>query len=426
MTTPLKPGDVVVGPCDPVGNLPPKQLALVGGRLVEIPGTGVTARGKLFLASRKAAIMANFAAQGLAICDDATHHFAKAETLLRLNLGPAGTSGIYVWGRNNAGDAFVALAFQLDATPNTVFGGGRVILPAIAVGGTIAVSLAAGGQRDGSLLASGYLSDTGAKFIARFLPGGTLDPAFGVAGILSLTITEDVGGLSQEAPDNINVIPGGRNIAYGDYTDLDGRFHFVTIDGSGNPISDALMVLGDPIWGLFQNVLPYSLVGLASGKFAVVEVNSFGLDPAMWLGVFDAAGGLQQTTTVPAGFCSPNNTPAFLATDGKILLASITSGGDIALRRYDEGGVLDFDVTIPAPSPLDTFGTLEAVAAGSDGKIMVAALDQYTSVLMLCRLNSDGTIDSTFGTSGVVTGTVDLTDVVLNVNFSYGLAIALP
>lgn len=104
----LKPGDAVPAECTAVDNLPLRQLADANGALAEVAGSGVTAAGKLLLASRKQDYISAFAAQGLTICDDSNHPFAAASKVLSLRLQQSGLQ-VYWCGRD-----FVNVDFSND------------------------------------------------------------------------------------------------------------------------------------------------------------------------------------------------------------------------------------------------------------------------------------------------------------------------
>lgn len=96
--------------------------------------------------------------------------------------------------------------------------------------------------------------------------------------------------------------------------------------------------------------------------------------------------------------------------DGKIVVAGKSSNGsnnDFAVARYDTSGSLD--ATFGTGGKVTIYGTAdeEATAVGiqSDGKIIVAGT--ANSDFGIGRLNTDGSLDSTFGTNGKVTTDID-------------------
>jgi hypothetical protein len=101
-----------------------------------------------------------------------------------------------------------------------------------------------------------------------------------------------------------------------------------------------------------------------------------------------------------------------LQSDGKIVVAgsALNMGmGDFALARYNPDGSLDMSFGVAGKVTTDFFGFFDearAVAIQSDGKIVAAGVtfsnDTFTD-LALARYNSDGSLDTSFGTAGKVT-----------------------
>lgn len=97
-----------------------------------------------------------------------------------------------------------------------------------------------------------------------------------------------------------------------------------------------------------------------------------------------------------------------LLSDGKILAAGTTSGNsdrDFALARFNGDGSVDSGfsdlgkVTIDAGSIHDT---LSAMAVQDDGKIVLAGTSNLDD-LVVARMNADGSTDAGFGANGKVT-----------------------
>lgn len=102
--------------------------------------------------------------------------------------------------------------------------------------------------------------------------------------------------------------------------------------------------------------------------------------------------------------------------DGKIVVvgqATLGSGGDFALARYNPDGSLDMTfgpggmVTLDLSSGDDDIA--EAVAIEGDGQIVVGGRAHdlgFGAQFALARFNSDGSLDTLFGMGGVVTHTL--------------------
>ncbi len=92
--------------------------------------------------------------------------------------------------------------------------------------------------------------------------------------------------------------------------------------------------------------------------------------------------------------------------DGKLVVAGGSSDGSnnvFALARYNVDGSLDtaFHSTGTVTTPIESNSYATAVAIQPDGKIVAAG--DSTSGFALARYNSDGSLDTSFNTSGTVT-----------------------
>ncbi len=429
----LKPGDIVPTDCEQVDHLPPEQLALAGdGTLAEVPGSGVTAKGKLFLRSRKQDYIDAFAAHGLTICED-FHPFDEAKAPLRLALSGA-IATLFIWGSDATTDkTFIALSVKFDGTPNLKFGGtGRVVLPATTIGATAGTfSLACVGQPDGKLLACGNAIVAGpvhVSVIVRFLANGELDPSWGAGGVL-VQPEPPVGSLSTSlTPSGINVVPGsGGQISHNYLVSPPSLgfdvLHFRRLGPTGAVLGD---VVADDDLTVGPGYPYYSPIALPDGRFVGAAPNAPSLSPPDWIVLWDADGFFDTQIDVPDAIGNPTNLPIAIGgqRDGKFLFASVNAGGEATVRRYNADLSVDFDAVIGS-GLTDVGDYAEVVGAGSDGKIMVGVLNQITGALFLGRLNGDGSIDTTFGTAGIVTGTVDLTNVNLNIAFGCSVGLGL-
>jgi uncharacterized delta-60 repeat protein len=101
---------------------------------------------------------------------------------------------------------------------------------------------------------------------------------------------------------------------------------------------------------------------------------------------------------------------AALQSNGKIVAVGAGSNGPTVLR-YDTNGTLDSTFGSGGQVTLNNndSGSAFAVAIQSDGKILVAAPDQ--TQLAMFRLNTNGSLDTSFGSKGVAT--IDSTSLLL-------------
>ncbi len=135
-------------------------------------------------------------------------------------------------------------------------------------------------------------------------------------------------------------------------------------------------------------------------KFAVVRYTSAGaLDTS-----FDGDG----IVYTQVGASHAYLTDIALQNDNKVVAVGQLSGGGFQVVRYNTNGSLDttFDSDGRAsPSTGGTNATASRVEVQSDGKILVVGYDVTNSGtnyrLFIVRLNSDGSLDTSYGTSGI-------------------------
>lgn len=142
------------------------------------------------------------------------------------------------------------------------------------------------------------------------------------------------------------------------------------------------------------------VAGTSDSDFALARYNADGsLDAS-----FDADG---KVTTDIGSSSSDWGSAAAIQADGKIVVAG-TSANDFALVRYNTDGSLDttFDTDGKVTTDIGTSTSDggNAVAIQSDGKIVVAGTSGIA--LALARYNTDGSLDTSFGTDGKVTAAI--------------------
>ncbi|MEO7539804.1 MAG: delta-60 repeat domain-containing protein [Pyrinomonadaceae bacterium] len=130
--------------------------------------------------------------------------------------------------------------------------------------------------------------------------------------------------------------------------------------------------------------------------FAVFRYNADGsLDTS-----FDADG--KVTTNISIDYPYHDSAHAVaIQSDGKIVAAgaSNASGDRFALVRYNTDGSLDNSFgTGGKVITVSEYGTINDIAIQTDGKIVVAAVYDFT----IARYNSNGSLDASFGTGGIV------------------------
>ncbi len=277
-------------------------------------------------------------------------------------------------GSGPALDATIALSrYNADGSLDASFGiGGKVT---VSFGGSEEFASAIALQPDGRLVVAGAVHSDQESAVLRFLPDGSLDPTFGVGGL----VTTDFGPLHDAAVD-------------------------VSLQGDGKIVT--------------LNTIDFPAINT---RWALVRYNSDGtLDPTF------GSGGQVITDIGPQ---DDRPTALTLQPDGKILAAGLTLVGvnnQIALARYLPDGTLDGTFgsggIVRTAFPGADAGAF-ALAVLPSGHILVggggpgAGAPDFGN-LLLARYTSGGTLDPSFGTGGYV-----LTDV--NGSTDSGSAVAV-
>jgi uncharacterized delta-60 repeat protein len=270
-------------------------------------------------------------------------------------------------------------------------------------------------QNDGKILAAGYGSDGGDIDFAvvRYNSDGSLDTSFDTDGI----VLTDFAEFSNDRAFDIALQDDEKIIVCGYNTDqVSGRDFAVvrynpdgSLDDSFNSsgmVSTTIEIGVDEARSV--NIQPDGKIVLAGfsfdfsiRNFTVVRYNPNGTID----NTFDTDGIV--TTTITSYDDAAYD--AALQSDGKIVLAGYTSGDtyDVALMRYNTDGSLD-----------NTFGTGGIVITSignsadlayslliqEDNKILVAGhADFNDNAFALLRYNPDGSLDNTFDNDGIVT-----------------------
>ncbi|MFI5405685.1 MAG: T9SS type A sorting domain-containing protein [Nitrososphaerales archaeon] len=270
-------------------------------------------------------------------------------------------------------------------------------------------------QSDGKIVVAGYTDDgTYEDFaLARYNANGTVDITFGINGVVIMLI-----GSSDENVNSLEIQSDGKLVAVG--VSYDGNEdRCVLIRYSVNGIVDNTYGMNGIVitqYGNARNTIR-SVKIQPDGKIVVagdvLDGNNFGFALARYNGNgdLDNTFGVNGFVLTQIGTSSDQINSLALQSDGKILAAGYTYSGTtfkFALARYDQNGTLD-----------NTFGTsgivitqigvdgdqINSIAIQGDGKILAAG-NYYNGSnydFVLVRYNLDGSLDNTFGINGIVT-----------------------
>jgi uncharacterized delta-60 repeat protein len=322
-------------------------------------------------------------------------------------------AGDSINGITNEAD-FAIVRYNTDGSLDTTFGTGGKVTTQIGSRDATATDVVL--QSDGKIVAAGY-SYNGSNYdfaIVRYNTDGSLDTTFDTDGKVTTPIA-----LGDDKADSVVLQSDGKIVAAG-YARIGSDNDFAIIRYNTNGSLDTTFDtdgIQTTALGVATNDYVYSVVLQSDGKivaagytfkvteadFAIVRYNTNGsLDTT-----FDTDGKL----TTPIGSGSEVAYSVVLQSDGKIVAAGYSYNGtdtDFAVLRYNTDGSLDSTfgtggkLTTPIGSGDDN---ANSVVLQSDGKIVVAGSsgNGSNSDFAVLRYNSGGSLDTTFGTGGKVT-----------------------
>lgn len=269
-------------------------------------------------------------------------------------------------------------------------------------------------QSDGKIVAAGF-SDNGTQYVfglSRYNADGSLDITFNSSGKVTTAI-----GLNDQA-NSVAIQPDGKIVAAG-LSNNGAQYVFALArynpDGSVDATFNGAGKLTTAI-GSIDDVA-VSVAIQPDGKIVAAGFSNNGTQYVFALTRYNADGSLDTTfngtgkvtTAIGSGVDAANS--VVIQPDGKIVAAGSSNNGaqDVfALARYNANGSLDsaFNSTGKVTTAIGSISDLGySVALQPDGKI-VAAGDSWTGthrVFALARYNANGSLDSTFNTTGKLT-----------------------
>jgi len=304
---------------------------------------------------------------------------------------------------NGSNDDFCIARFNSDGTLDTTFGSSGKVIQPIGSAEDYGYSLAI--QSDGKILLGGYCFNGNYDFcIARFNSDGTLDTSFGTSGkvIQPIGSANDYGYSLAIQPDG-KILLGGN--CSGDFCiarfNSDGTLD--TTFGNSGKIIQPIGSYND--WGQSLAIQPDGKILLgghyyngSNDDFCIARFNSDGtLDTT-----FGNSGKIMQ----PIGSYDDFGNSLAIQPDGKILLGGRCSNGsnsDFCIARFNSDGTLDTTFGSPNGYIIQSIGSSDdggfSLAIQPDGKILLGGicLNGSNSDFCIARFNSNGTLDTTFG-----------------------------
>lgn len=315
---------------------------------------------------------------------------------------------------------FGAARYLPDGTLDNEFSFNGVDFTSVVFGDDHATSVVI--QPDGKILIGGYGFCTEGNCFAmvRYVSDGSVDPEFGVDGIVT---TEISGGFVYEAKaialqDDGKILLAGGGVAgfavvrYLDDGSVDMEFG---VDGlatcafsQGNDRANGIAVLDDG-----KIILSGYASGLVGDSIAVTRLNSVGaVDPGFGTGGRVRAAIPNRNTIGQAMAIGPDGEIVVVGYSVQPFAVEPTA----MVARFTADGVLDSGFNGTGLRELGVIGSVSSIMNGvavrSDGKVVACgAVTTATSDFRVVRVNSDGSDDNTFNTTGSTvtdfTGTFD-------------------
>ena len=276
-------------------------------------------------------------------------------------------SKIIVGGYSSHGSStdedFVIIKYNSDGTLDNTFGTGGKVRTPISSYSDRALAMAV--QTDGKIILAGnttsYSPTTISFTIVRYNINGTLDNTFGTSGVVITSMGA-----------------GSMSNAYS-----------VAIQNNGKIIVAGCSRINSTAYNDFT-LCRYNVNGILD--------NTFGTN------------GIVKTTISSSSYFDRINGIA-IQSDGKIICAGTTDNGsnkDFAIVRYDSTGILDntFGTSGKVITPIGSIAAYaNSIIIQTNGKILVAGINTNgtNSYFAMVRYSIYGTLDNTFGTSGIVT-----------------------
>ncbi len=338
-----------------------------------------------------------------------TQFGASTSEALAVALQPDGKFVLAGYSLGSSNSDFALARYNGDGSPDTSFGVGGKVITGIGTADDTAFALVIQ-PADGKLIAAGssFNGRNDDFALVRYNTDGTLDGTFGAGGIVTTNFNNTFDYI-----DAVALQTDGKIVAAG-YAFNGSFFQLALARYNLNGTLDNTFGFGGLVTTRFTNFddLAHAIALQTDGKiivageadtdFAVARYNSDGsLDTT-----FDGDGKVRTSLVM---FDSAYDVAIQL--DGKIVAAGEagnSNNSDFAVARYNADGSLDaaFDGDGRLTTPIGGSNEIAtSLALQADGKIVVGGFtfNGANDDFALVRYNPNGSLDSSFGTSGKVT-----------------------
>lgn len=293
--------------------------------------------------------------------------------------------------------------------------------------GTQTIGYAVGLQSSGKIIVGGSANISGVNSIvlARYLTNGTLDTTFGTNGFTTTSIGSDAQGFSLSIQSDDKIIIAGSSIVA--QTEIIVARYTVNgvLDTTFGTLGITATQLGVGASACCSLVQPADQFIVVAGSAVVNGTGQFMIARYNTVGVLDSTFGSGGIVTVAVGTLSSAQAIA-IESNNKLVIAGSAQGAShlqYALVRLNTDGSLDSGFgssgIVTTAVTNSTEDRIYGVAIQSDQKIVVAGHSIINSItqVSLARYTTAGILDNSFGTSGIVTTAVS--------DFSYAQAITI-
>ncbi len=284
-------------------------------------------------------------------------------------------------------------------------------------------------QNDGKIVVAGYSKNfTGYDFtLVRYDSNGTLDNSFGSGG----KVLTDFGSLADIG--HSVIIQSDNKIVVAGVCSYPNRDFAIVRYNSDGSLDNTFGTGGKVTTDFGTNDSGYSLALQSDGKIVMAGESNVGTAKDFAIvryngnGTLDSTFGSSGKVTTAIGTSNDSGYSLALQSDGKIVVAgssfNSSSYYDFAIVRYNSNGSLDttFDYDGKITMDLGNAGDgFSSVVIQTDNKIVAAGGSNNggNGDFALIRFNNDGSLDSTFGFSGII-----LTD--FGSSYDYGASVAM-
>ncbi len=308
--------------------------------------------------------------------------------------------------------AFQFIAYGADGDIDTTYGSNGNVIDLTFSDYDYANDIAI--QSDGRIVVAGYSNDSGDNsfMLIRYESNGTRDNSFGSSGLTTVGYTG-----TDESATSVAIQSDGKIVVAGyrdDGTDKD--FLLIRHNENGT-LDNSFNTNGVAIIGFTNTDEFASDVAIQEdGKIVVAGTRNNSGDHDVMVARYESNGSLDTSFSndgyTLSGFTSTNEyaTGVAIQSDGKIVVAGYSNhnGDDDAfIIRYNSDGSIDDSYSVYGYTLVGFTGIddhVNSIAIQSDGKIVVAGDTENGDNIdfMAMRYNTDGTLDTSFNSNGVV------------------------